>query len=160
MKWVTVGHFDVAELACHDGTPYPQQWVEDPTRGGPLFRTLNAIRELAGCPIIVISGFRSMRYNDFLIRTDDEKGLHGVASGSEHIEGRAADIRTVSKIIRPPELQALIFNAYAAGKLPDLGGLGLYPGWVHVDVRRKDPADHLAQWGQHIYKVKEGRAIA
>jgi uncharacterized protein YcbK (DUF882 family) len=149
-----IGNFDTAELACHDprrgSTPYPPAWLDDVTRGIPLLRLLNAIRDLTAHALIIVSGYRTPEHNADLIADDTRRGLHGVASGSQHIEGRAADIHSVTGAQTPEELHALIHSAYLAGKLPDLGGLGLYMNWVHVDVRERVPDNHLAQWGRRI----------
>ncbi len=150
-KW-----FTLEEFACHDGTPYPvdqpdleapgQMWRD--SRLAPLVATLDAIREVLGRPLHVDSGYRTLAYDQRLYD-------HSVATGggandkapplqSQHPKGRAADIRTGS--LTPLELRNLIGSLYSAGKLPHLGGLGLYSSFVHVDVRPR-PGNHLAQWG-------------
>jgi uncharacterized protein YcbK (DUF882 family) len=32
------------------------------------------------------------------------------------------------------------------GKLPAVGGVGVYQGWIHVDTRAKVPTGHIARW--------------
>jgi hypothetical protein len=149
-----VGFFQWPELACKDGTPYPDEWKADLTRGVKLMSLLNTIRKLVGGPVEVVSGYRSPAYNESLIAADAARGLHGVASGSQHVEGRAADI-SAGVHASPEHLHGLIFDAYVAGRLPDLGGMGLYPDWVHVDVRERQPVDHLAQWGLKILSSQQ-----
>lgn len=147
-----VGHFAWSELACHDPvrglTPYPADWREDPTRGIPLMRTLNVIRDEVRDQVGIVSGFRTPEHNADLIADDNRRGLHGVASGSQHLDGKASDIET--RAMTPADLHALIWRLWKDGRLPQLGGLGLYPGWVHIDVRERTPPDHLAQWGLRI----------
>lgn len=71
-------------------------------------------------PILVTSGYRTVRTND---------GLEGTAPASLHIVGMAADIQV-------PGLP-LDFVAAAAWRLSSrLGrmGVGLYPRFVHLDI--------------------------
>ncbi|MDG4475131.1 YcbK family protein [Thiovibrio frasassiensis] len=71
--------------------------------------------------IHVISGFRSPKYNDYLI----SKG-HKVAKHSLHLEGRAIDIRIPGTALSTLQRTALSFR---------LGGVGYYPSedFVHID---------------------------
>lgn len=138
-------HFAVAEMACHDGTAYPEEW---PDRLAKLFRVMDAIRDAWGRPIHIVSGYRSPAHNAALVAADEAQGSHQVASGSMHVEGLAADLCPVEG---PHEIQAFhdcIMDAYRTGVLDELGGQALYPisGWVHVDVREQVPAGHLATW--------------
>lgn len=142
---LVTAHFSVEEMACHDGTRYPLDVIE--TRGPdagrtwldsrlrPLCETLEAIRAAAGGSAIrVTSGYRSLAYNRRL-------GSHDT---SQHPAGRAADI--IHPTLRPHDLHALIVQLYHRGDLPRLGGLGLYPTFIHVDVRHRPEDGHLAQW--------------
>lgn len=132
-KW-----FDPDEFDCHDGTPYPiDRWAG---RFATLAGVLDIVREAWGGPLRVVSGYRTPTWN---------ARVRG-AGASQHVEGRAADIRP-----RPvPEegysdtvlrLHDLVLRLYQEDQLFDLGGLGLYPGWVHVDTRPKDGRS-LATW--------------
>jgi uncharacterized protein YcbK (DUF882 family) len=67
------------------------------------------------------------------------------AATSQHPKGRAADI--THKILKPHEMFNLVLALYQRGLLPYLGGVGLYPNFIHVDVRPQEPAGHLAIWG-------------
>lgn len=137
-------HFAVSEFACHDGTPYPEDWLDR----WILIRDLcDTIRDLWGGPLIIVSGYRTPVYNADLIAADAGKGAHSVASSSQHIEGNAADLRTTIGAADVPHLHRVILNAWDDGKLPTLGGLGAYPisGWCHVDTF-KAPDGHLRQW--------------
>lgn len=123
-------HFDTDEFASKDGTPYPAARVQTHLR--PLcWEVLERIREEVDGPIEVISGYRTPARN---------RRVNG-ARASRHIEGDAADIRT--KRLPAPKLHALILRMYAEGRLPLLGGLGRYVGFVHVDIR---PTRHLVRW--------------
>lgn len=129
-------HFSSREFDCHDGTLYPAEWVQD--RLVPLCAVLEAIRAAMGKPVIVVSGYRSPAYNAARARNSS-----GVAKDSQHLHGRAADIRVAG--VPSAEVHAAVLALVKAGQLPKLGGLGIYRGWVHVDVREKVDG-HLARW--------------
>lgn len=124
-------NFQLWEFACHDqhSTPVPVELHGNLCR---LCRTLELIRALNhGRSISVISGWRSVAHNLAV----------GGKPHSAHLTAEAADIRCGL----PADLHKFILTEYKAGSLPELGGLGVYPGWVHVDVRR--PSDgHLRRW--------------
>lgn len=123
-------HFSVEEFACNDGTPYPSRWVESRLR--PLCEALEILRsDLGGKPILIDSGFRTETYNRRI----------GGARLSQHVQGRAADIRVAKT--DPSMVIAAALELYDAGKL-EIGGLGEYPTFTHVDVR---PGERLARWG-------------
>ena len=111
-------NFTVAEFACKDGS--------DPVFvDSSLAALLQKIRDHFGRPVVITSGYRTAAHNKSV----------GGAAYSQHLYGRAADIR-VQGI--PVEQLA----AYAETCLPGTGGIGLYPpraggavGWVHVDTR-------------------------
>lgn len=125
-------HFSLDEFACHDGTAYPAKHIE--TRLRPLCETLEVIREAAGGRALrILSGYRTPEWN---------RKVEG-SLRSQHVEGRAADIRHPTLVAG--ELHTLILQLYRAGKLPHLGGVGLYITFCHVDVR--PIADgRLRQW--------------
>jgi uncharacterized protein YcbK (DUF882 family) len=127
-----MNYFNLSEMKCKDGTPYPEKWRE--TRWKELQGMLNKIRAEAGVPIEVVSGYRPEAYNKKI----------GGARRSQHVDGRAADLRTPHPTAFPPRaLHNIIWEMYAAGKLPELGGLGLYPTFVHVDTR---DTERLVRW--------------
>ena len=111
-------NFTVREFACKDGS--------DPVFvDGALTALLQKIRDHFGKPVVVTSGYRTAAHNKAV----------GGAAYSQHLYGRAADIRVQGV---PVEELA----AYAETCLPGTGGIGRYParsgravGWVHVDVR-------------------------
>jgi uncharacterized protein YcbK (DUF882 family) len=132
-------YFKVSELACHDGTPYPEYYQG---RLVQLMRLLDKIRERHGSALKVVSGYRTPAWN---VRLSQDSTAHQVASGSQHVEGRAADLRPVAGTVQVLHEQCLAMHA--AGELDDLGGIGIYPesGWVHVDTF-KAPDGHLRRW--------------
>jgi uncharacterized protein YcbK (DUF882 family) len=131
MSMPVTQHFDVSEFQCHDLTPYPAEWIYD--RLLPMCRILETTRSACGDrPVSITSGYRSPAHNMFV----------GGASASQHMQGRAADIEIEG--MAPSDVHATILALFNAGKLEGLGGLGVYPSWVHVDIRPW--IGHLARW--------------
>ena len=106
--------FKVREFRCRDGSDVVM--IDE-----SLVVLLQAIREHFGKAVVITSGYRTAAHNKSV----------GGAAYSQHLYGRAADIR-VQGI--PVEQLA----AYAETCLPGTGGIGRYPakGFVHVDVRK------------------------
>jgi uncharacterized protein YcbK (DUF882 family) len=138
-------YFNIQEFRCKgSGSPYPSDWGD---RFAILCGVLDAIREEWGGPLVVVSGYRDAAYNQALFEQSAARnhGVSGVAMKSQHIQGRAADIAPLAdNPERVAQLHALILEM--RGALPAMGGLGLYPAWVHVDIRAHGPGV-LAQWG-------------
>ena len=142
-----VDHFQLSEFTCHDGTPYPTAWITDETRLVALKLVLETIRqELGDKPIHILCGYRTPSYNQHLreVGLRGEGHASGVAVHSQHMEGRAADISRFG--MHTIDLHDQILELYQHGKLPSLGGLGLYlgQGFVHVDVYKV--GTKLRQW--------------
>lgn len=127
-------HFTSDEFDCHNGDAYPADRIETHLR--PLCLALEAVRdELSlmrgkSVPLAIISGYRSPRWNERV----------GGVKASRHMEGDAADVRAMGVSVE--ELHATALRLHRQGKIR-IGGLGLYKGWVHLDVR---PGVRLAQW--------------
>jgi uncharacterized protein YcbK (DUF882 family) len=147
-------HFKAIEFACHDGTPFPEDWVAQWIETRDL---CDCVRTIHGSPLDVVSGYRTPEHNADLIVADMGKGSHGVVSSSKHINGEAADLR--ARVAPATALYSEIVIAYEndfsftavdgrVRKLRDLlGGIGVYPhsNWVHVDTA-KAPDKHLRRW--------------
>lgn len=110
--------FKVRELRCRDGS---DTVMVDET----LTVVLQCIREHFGKPVTITSGYRTAAHNAAV----------GGAKSSQHLLGRAADIRVQGVSVEN-------VAAYAESLMPDWGGVGRYPvkagrttGWVHVDTR-------------------------
>ena len=110
--------FKVRELRCRDGTDTVM--VDE-----VLTVVLQCIREHFGKPVTITSGYRTAAHNAAV----------GGAKSSQHLLGRAADIRVQDVSVEDAA-------AYAESLMPDWGGVGRYPvkagratGWVHVDTR-------------------------
>lgn len=106
-------NFTVKEFACKDGS---DKILIDTD----LVLTLQKIRDHFGKAVTINSAYRNPNYN---------KKIGGV-SNSQHTKGTAADI--VVKGVAPEEVAK-----YAEYIMPNAGGIGLYPSFVHVDVRAK-----------------------
>jgi len=123
-------NFSTSEFACkHCG-----ELVLDPN----LPKLVQQIRDYVSrvteqdVPIIISSGYRCPEHN---------RDVGGVP-GSQHTRGRAADI--YSHIVSAKELHSLILAAYREHRLQNLGGLGQYQTFVHVDTHRV--GNRLRRW--------------
>ena len=128
------------------------------------------IRDAWGGPLTPISWYRDPEYNEYLFKKSVERAQKraydeaiaagktvqqaalasanargGVAKDSQHMTGGAFDIQPRS-LADVPDLHRLVLRLWNSKKLPKLGGLGLYPGWIHVDTFISAPG-HLRQWG-------------
>lgn len=115
-------HLSWDELACHDAaeTPYPVEWRED--RAVQLADAFEAIREQCGHrPITVLSAYRTPEHNTAV----------GGRPQSQHLEGRALDLR-------PPTGMTMGTFIGIVSLVAERGlitGIGHYPTFVHIDVR-------------------------
>lgn len=113
-------HFETIEFACKD--------CGRTKIDGRLIAALEELRELAGLAIVIDAGYRCPEHN---------KAVGGV-SGSQHLEGKAADIRIPPLSVQQMYELALKVQAFANG------GIGVYDEkFIHVDVR-----DTKARWAR------------
>lgn len=110
--------FKVRELRCRDGNDTVM--VDE-----ALTVVLQCIREHFGKAVTITSGYRTAAHNAAV----------GGTKSSQHLLGRAADIRVEGVSVED-------VAAYTESLMPDWGGVGRYPvkagratGWVHVDTR-------------------------
>ena len=94
-----------------------------------LIELLEKIRKHFGRPVSIVSGYRTPSYNS---------KLNGAAKNSQHMYGNAADIKIEG--VTPKEIYDWISGWHK-------GGLGIYPTFVHVDVR-DTVGQRLARWGK------------
>ena len=111
--------FKVRELRGRDGS---DTVMVDET----LTVVLQCIRDHFGKPVTITSGYRTPAHNAAV----------GGAKSSQHLLGRAADIRVEGVSVED-------VAAYAERLMPDWGGVGRYAvkagratGWVNVDTRQ------------------------
>jgi uncharacterized protein YcbK (DUF882 family) len=121
-------HLTWNELACHDGTFYPQPWRVN--RAIQLAEIFELIRtKVDNMPLKVLSAYRTPTWNAKV----------GGVKGSQHVQGRAIDLR--------PPMHMSLNQFYSiireCQKVSAIRGIGKYQTFVHVDVR---PGDHLALW--------------
>lgn len=112
-------NFNLDEFHCKDGTTVPEELIGNVIE---LAGNLQVLRDHIKSPIFINSGYRSPAYN---------AKVGGVKS-SQHLLAKAADITT--KNHTPKQLYDIIEFLIIDGKMKE-GGLGLYPGFVHYDVR-------------------------
>jgi len=114
-------NFTLAEFACHDaaGTPVPAQYVGNCQE---LANNLQVLRDALGEPVRVLCGYRTPVHNAAV----------GGVPHSQHLVAKAADLAVAG--LTPKELHAHIELQITLGKMKQ-GGLGLYPGFVHYDIR-------------------------
>lgn len=112
-------NFDLAEFFCNDGTKVPAELMPNVRE---LAANLQVLRDEIGEPIRINSAYRHPAYNKRI----------GGAPASQHLKAKAADI--TAKSYTPKRLAAVIERLIKAGKMKQ-GGLGIYPGFTHYDVR-------------------------
>lgn len=112
-------NFYISEFMCRDGTPVPKSLYSNVKE---LAENLQVLRDYLGEPIHLNSGYRTPSHNKKV----------GGKSNSFHLKAMAADITCKSK--SPKQLAAIIEKLIAAKKMKQ-GGIGIYSGFVHYDVR-------------------------
>jgi uncharacterized protein YcbK (DUF882 family) len=109
-------HFDAAEFSCRcrrADCDAPREVHPD------LPRALEVLRErCGGRPVGITSGIRCAFWNAKV----------GGSQGSLHLRGAAADVHVAG--MSPVEVRRV------AERIPNIGGIGLYDTWLHIDVRR------------------------
>lgn len=105
-------NFQVKEFACSDKS--------DTIFIAPkLVTVLQKVRDHFGKPVNITSGYRTDAYN---------KTVKNASKYSQHLYGTAADIFVKG-------VSSKDVAAYIEKLLPKTGGIGIYDGFVHVDVR-------------------------
>jgi uncharacterized protein YcbK (DUF882 family) len=112
-------NFSLEEFACKDGTPVPGELLDNVEL---LAKNLQVLRDHIGDPIHINSGYRSPTYNAKV----------GGKKASYHLKAMAGDLTTKNKT--PKQLAAVIEKLISERKMKQ-GGIGIYPGFVHYDVR-------------------------
>ena len=112
-------HFTRAEFMCKCGCGFQ-------TVDAELLAVLEDLRDMYQRPVRINSGCRCPQWNKQV----------GGEEGSEHLRGTAADIAIEGVATSG------IYN-YLIGQYPGKYGIGLYPTWVHIDVRQR-----MARWSK------------
>ena len=113
--WDEIKHFKRNEFACKCGK-YCDGFPVEPDE--KLVRFLDGLREHFGVRVTITSGVRCKQHNANV----------GGVSNSQHAVGTAADI-IVSGV------DPVSVYDYADEVMGNSGGVGLYKGFTHVDVR-------------------------
>ena len=125
-------HLSWSELACRDGTPYPEAWGDRARALGEVFEDFRAA--VGGSPLVIGSAYRTPTWNRRC----------GGSARSQHLSGRALDCY-------PPVAMLLAeFRALARDQAeadPRIGGFGLYRWGVHFDIRPRR-AGRLVVWNK------------
>ena len=115
-------NFELEEFACKDGTPVPKRYYENCKE---LAENLQVLRDSLGVPLVVLSGYRTVKHNKKI----------GGASASFHLTASAVDLKAVG--LPTYKIYMRILKLMAEGKMKN-GGLKCYPRWVHYDIRGKE----------------------
>jgi uncharacterized protein YcbK (DUF882 family) len=124
-------HFVVEEFDCHDGS-----CVGGRDHNGLEYlcrKFLEPLRARFG-PVHVNSGFRTVSYNRSVGGASNSFHIYSIHDGND----QAADITCQRG---SPRLWHAFLADIRDRKRSGNGGLGLYPGFVHVDIR-----DSRADW--------------
>jgi uncharacterized protein YcbK (DUF882 family) len=125
--------FDQPEGYGCQAAEYPGEWALE--RAMTLAGILEAVcSELGEEEFTITSGYRTSEFNDAL-----RNAGYPVIKDSEHCTGRAVDV--IFHRARPIEVWTVALGLHVRGAIR-LGGLGLYAGWVHLDIREGP----LVQW--------------
>lgn len=114
-------NFHLNEFNCRDGRVVPEKYLNNVIE---LAKNLQVLRDEIGEPIHINSCYRPPDYNKRI----------GGAKNSQHLTASAADI--TAKSYTPKQLAAVVERLIKAGKMKQ-GGLGIYAGFIHYDIRGK-----------------------
>ena len=112
-------NFSKIEFESRDGAKMPPDVLKHIKK---LAENLQIVRDFIQEPIHINSGYRSVHHN---------KNIGGVKN-SQHLLGKAADITTKSYTSK--QLVLIFEKLISKGDLKQ-GGLGLYNGFIHYDIR-------------------------
>ncbi len=121
-------NFSLHEFRCKDGTDVPEDLIENVKK---LAKNLQILRNHIQRPITIMSGYRTPDYNKKC----------GGAKRSQHLLATAADI--IVSGMSSLEVRDIIIKLIKDGEM-DSGGVGIYPTFVHYDVRGRN-----ARWGSY-----------
>ena len=119
-------HFSLDECACRDGCGFD-------TPDEALLNLAEAVRDILKEPMIVHSVCRCKAHNAAV----------GGSPTSKHLKGQAMDFHV--RGLSPLAVYNAIVKAWHDGRLPGLGGVGLYDWGVHIDVHHAQDG-HLRRW--------------
>lgn len=113
-------NFTRQEFDCKDGNVVPDKYIPNCQE---VANNLQVLRDELGVPVTITgSGYRTPSHNKKV----------GGAKNSQHLPCKAADINAEG--YTPKDLAAEIEKLIKAKKMKQ-GGIGIYPGFVHYDIR-------------------------
>lgn len=112
-------NFHIREFKCNEGTKVPDHLIENVIE---LAEQLQVIRDHIGISIHINSGYRTKEYN-----TKAEG-----SPKSQHLLAKAADM--VTSKYTPKQFAGIIKKLIKEKKIKQ-GGVGIYPSFVHYDIR-------------------------
>lgn len=119
-------HFSESELTCKCGCGLNAATPE-------LLELIEACRAILNTPMVVRSATRCEKHNT----------ASGGVKNSKHVSGNALDFYVTG--LAPAVVFKVLKSWHEAGRLPQLGGIGLYDWGVHVDTFHA-PDGHLRSW--------------
>ena len=118
-----------------------------------LLMLAEKVRDVVKLPMIVRSCCRCVAHNS----DPDVKGSPTSKHlCSESLPARAMDFR--AKGLTPCQTFSFIIRAWAGGGLSELGGIGLYDTFVHIDTAKAEDG-HLRVWDDRKKKTAEESEI-
>lgn len=111
--------FNLSEFNSKDGAKMPANVLKNIKK---VAENLQILRDYLGIPIRINSAYRSPSHNEKI----------GGIKDSQHVQGLAVDI--VTKAHTPKQLAKIIEKLIKEKKIIE-GGLGVYPSFVHYDIR-------------------------
>lgn len=118
-KGQLTNNFHIREFKCKDGNKVPEQLEANVKL---LAEQLQILRDYIGIPIHLNSAYRTEAYNKHI----------GGSPKSQHLQAKAADL--VTQKYTPKQLAAIIKKLIKEKKIMQ-GGVGVYPSFVHYDIR-------------------------
>lgn len=112
-------NFNLNEFNSKCGRPMPENIKKNIIE---MIHNLQVIRDEVKVPISITSGYRSPEHNAKV------KG----AKDSQHVKGTAVDFKVQG--LKPKEVALIVERLIKDGKIKQ-GGIGIYPSWVHYDIR-------------------------
>ena len=112
-------NFNLNEFNSKCGRPMPENIKKNIIE---LINNLQVIRDEVKVPISITSGYRSPEHNAKV------KG----AKDSQHVKGTAVDFKVQG--LTPKQVAPIVEKLIKEGKIKQ-GGIGIYPSWVHYDIR-------------------------
>ncbi|WP_432408649.1 YcbK family protein [Wukongibacter sp. M2B1] len=114
-------NFKLSEFVCKEGKNEVYVDIK-------LINKLQLLRKKLDKPIVIISGYRSPSYNKRV----------GGSPKSQHLEGKAVDIKKVKGISDEEFIKIVVELGFT--------GVGLYDGFWHIDVRDNPHSRGYSFW--------------